>query len=270
MRIGQTLIDGLERRFSVPDETHDQQRVAFANALRPYLICTGIASHYIGGEYLSRAHVGDPGAALPLVGVPRAESQRAFTMLDTNLLDERAWQLQPRLLRSMVYAEWGVGQAPWQYDPSDRHDMPVATIVEHLQETTLAYMFQPILLQRLDDASMKYKRGATMSLSDLFVWTHQAVYGDLGKGGVAQAGEIHRNLQQWYVRKLAQLILAPAAGTPYDAQSLARADLVLLQSQVARAQHARGLDSLTSAHLASLTAIAHQALSAQRTLAEVR
>ena len=270
MRIGRTLIDGLERRFSVPGETHDPQRIAFAYALRPYVICSGIASHYIGGEYLSRAHVGDPGAALPLVGVPRTESQRAFRILDTSLLDEQAWQLQPELLRSMVYTEWEIGQAPWQYNPPDRHDMPVATIIERLQEATLAYMFQPILLQRLDDASMKYKRGATMSLSDLFVWTYQAVYGDLRNGGVAKAAEIRRNLQQWYVRKLAQMILAPAAGTPYDAQSLSRANLVLLQDEVARAQHAKGLDTLTSAHLASLTAVAHQALSAQRMLAQRR
>jgi hypothetical protein len=117
---------------------------------------------------------------------------------------------------------------------------------------------------------MKYKRGATMSLSDLFVWTYQAVYGDLRNGGVAKAAEIRRNLQQWYVRKLAQMILAPAAGTPYDAQSLSRANLVLLQDEVARAQHAKGLDTLTSAHLASLTAVAHQALSAQRMLAQRR
>jgi hypothetical protein len=76
-------------------------------------------------------------------------------------------------------------------------------------------------------------------------------------------GEIHRSLQQSYARMLAQMLLAPKPGTPYDAQSLARAELVAVRDQARAATARRGLDLLTKAHLEALQAIADQALSAR-------
>lgn len=122
------------------------------------------------------------------------------------------------------------------------------------------------MLQRLDDESLKYRSGTYMSLTDLFAWMHRAVYGDLSNGRIAHAGEIHRSLQQWYVRELAELVVAPTGDTPYDAQSLARADVVQLQNEIARAQRAKKLDVLTRAHLAALAAVVHQTLSANRVI----
>lgn len=264
MRIGQTLMHSLESRYNVTGETHDPLRTGFAYAVGPFRRCAYLASHYVGGEYLSRAHIGDPGSTLPLQAVPRSQSRRAFTLLDRYILGEGSWKFSPRLLRSMVYTEWVTDftQAPWQYDPPQRHDVPVAGMVNAVQIATIDSFFNPTMLQRIDDASLKYSKGSAMSLTDLFAWTHHAVFGDLLDGNAAHAGEIHRTLQQWYTRKLAQMVLAPIAGTPYDAQSLARADLVSLQGEIAHAQRAGGLDAMTQAHLASLAQVAHQALSA--------
>lgn len=264
LSIGDTLMRSLDARYNVIGETHDPLRTGFRYAISPFSGCARIMSHYIGGEYLSRAHIGDPHSTLPLQAVPRSQSQRAFTMLDRYVLGEGAWKFSPHLLRSLVYTEWVTDftQAPWQYDPPQRHDYPVSTIVNNMQMATINSFFNPTTLQRLDDASLKYAKGSAMSLTDLFAWTHRAVFGDLLDGNVAHAGEIHRTLQQWYTRKLAQIVLTPAPGTPYDAQSLARADLVSLQSEIAHAQHASGLDAMTQANLGSLAQVVHQALSA--------
>jgi hypothetical protein len=59
------------------------------------------------------------------------------------------------------------------------------------------------------------------------------------------------------------MLLAPKPGTPYDAQSLARAELVAVRDQARAATARRGLDLLTKAHLEALQAIADQALSAR-------
>ena len=99
-----------------------------------------------------------------------------------------------------------------------------------------------------------------MSLSDLFAWTQRSVYGDLRTSG--GSNEVHRSLQQWYAHKLAQIVLAPMPGTPYDAQSLARAELVDLQSELQSAS-SHGGDALSAAHLASLKAIVNQTLDAR-------
>jgi Met-zincin/Domain of unknown function (DUF5117) len=265
MRISKTILAVIPSRFARNEESHDVQREAFRVALSPAFRCSQVAWHYIGGEALSRAHVGDPNAAVPLTPVSRSESKRAFGFLDAHLFSPAAWNLPPALLRELVYSEWvtDLPQPAWAYNPPIRHDEPVAQIVELLQEQTLSSIFNPVLLQRLDDLSLKYRSGSTMSLGDAFSWTQIAVFGDLRGKGLSTMGEVHRNLQQWYARMLAQMLLAPKPGTPYDAQSLARAELVAVRDETRSARRQSGLDDLTNAHLAALESVADQALSAR-------
>ncbi|HEV3154867.1 MAG TPA: zinc-dependent metalloprotease [Candidatus Baltobacteraceae bacterium] len=256
MKVGEQLLSSLGKRFNDFQDTHDAQRTAFELAMNPYFRCSNLATHYIGGEYLSRAHVGETRGA-PLDPVSRAQSQRAFAVLDRYLFSDKAWSFDPGLLRQLVYTEWVTDftQAPWQYDPPLRHDEPVASVVERGQRSVLAQMFSPVVLQRIDDFSLKYKPGSTMSLVDLFAWTHQAVFGDLRDGSVVKAGEIHRSLQQWYAHHLSDMVHKPADGTPYDAQSLAREDLSQLREEVAHARKAANLDPMTRAHLDALAGV---------------
>lgn len=265
MRIVGTVLNAIPTRYAATGASHDPMRQVFEGALWPTRTCLGVAWHYIGGETLSRAHVGDPNAASPLSPVARTDARRAFEFLDAHLLSASAWNLSPHLLRQMVYSEWvtDLPTAGWAYKPPVRHDEPIATIVLSWQQQVLQAMFAPVLLQRLDDLSLKYASGKTMSLTDAFEWTQSSVYGDLSGKDVASMGEIHRSLQQYYARLLAQMLLAPKPGTPYDAQSLARAELVSLSGDAKAALQRPGLDVLTKAHLAALQAIADQALSAR-------
>ncbi len=265
MRISRTILAGIPQRYRQNEASHDPLRQAFAFALFPAFSCTQVAWHYVGGEALSRSHFGDPGAIVPLTLVPRNESKRAFAFLDAHLFSPAAWNLSPSLLRQLVYSEWvtDIPQPLWAYDPPIRHDEPIAQIAEVLQQRTLRSIFNPVLLQRLDDLELKYRGGSTMSLSDAFAWTQAAVFGDLRGKNLDSMGEVHRSLQQWYARMLAQMLLAPRPGTPYDAQSLARAELVAVRDESRAARQRSGLDDLTKAHLAALEAVADQALSAR-------
>ncbi len=264
-RISKTILQSMPGRFERRGASHDALREAFEFAMFPAIRCTHIAWHYIGGEELSRAHFGDPTAAAPLTPVPRSEARRAFAFLNAHLFSPSAFNLQPSLLRQLVYSEWvtDLPQPIWAYNPPLRHDEPIAQIAEDLQAQTLQSIFNPVVLQRLDDFSLKYRNGSAMSLSDAFAWTQSAVFGDLRAGRARSIGEVHRSLQQFYARMLAQMLLAPKEGTPYDAQSLARAELVALRDNAKSARRGSGLDALTNAHLASLEAIADQALSAR-------
>jgi Met-zincin len=265
MRISKTILSSIGQRFKRSGSGHDVLRDAFEIALFPAYRCTRVAWHYLGGEELSRAHVGDPNAVAPLAPVPRKESLRAFAFLNAHLFSPAAWNLQPSLLRELVYSEWvtDLPQPLWAYNPPLRHDEPVADMAEGLQSQTLQSLFSPVLLARLDDLSLKYRAGSTMSLSDLFLWTQDAVFGDLHAGNLNAMGEVHRSLQQYYARMLAAMLLAPKTGTPFDAQSLARAELVALRDDSRLARRRSGLDAMTSAHLASLESVADSALSAR-------
>jgi hypothetical protein len=263
IKIADNLISKVPTRFNHAGDTHDAQEQAFFAGWRQLARCMAVANHYVGGEYVSRAHIGDPGAPLPLTAVTRSDARRAFDLLDRRLLGASAFSYPAQTLRQLVYTEWVTDfpQPVWAYNPPLRHDLPISSLAETLQAFTLTRLFQPTMLQRLDDLSLKYPAGSTMSLSDLFAWTQDAVYRDLRTGG--GSNEVHRSVQQWYARKLSQIVLKPAEGTPYDAQSLARAELVNLQSELQPAASGYGGDALYAAHLASLKAIVNQTLDAR-------
>jgi len=269
LKISDTIVRSIQRRYMQSGETHDALRQAFGLALAPLFGCGSVAWHYVGGEELSRSHIGDPNASPPLVPVSRAQAKRAFDLLDAHLFGTAAWNVSPSLMRQMVYTEWvtDLPQPAWAYDPPARHDIPLTTIALKLQRQTIDAMFAPVLLQRLDDLPLKYSHDSTMTLADLFAWMQASAFGDLRQGKAASANEIHRNLQQMYARTLVKLMLSPDPGTPYDAQSLARAELKALSHDVSLASSARGLDAMEQAHLAALKDIADQALSAKTVIA---
>jgi len=129
--------------------------------------------------------------------------------------------------------------------------VPIAEVAEGIQNQELGIMFQPAMLQRLDDLSLKARSGQTMSLADLFAWTQASVFGDL-RGRLTSIPLIHRSEQQTYAAMLGALLLSPAPGTPYDAQALARAELTNLQSELHSALGSSKLDTMTRAHLEDL------------------
>ncbi len=261
LKLTSDVMRGLDSRWPQPGRTYDQERAAFTFVLVTWLTSAAQPEHFIGGEYVSRQAAGVAGASPPLVQVSRSDELRAFNLIDRYILADGAWSFSPATLNRLVYSEWEpFVNATWAYAPQPRHDIPVAEIVEGFAENQLTTMFQPLMLERLDDLSLKAKPGATMSLADLFDWTQRSLYSDLSNPKLQSIGEVHRALQQWYARKLAQVWLAPAPGTPYDAQSLARAKLVAVRDDVKTALGRPSLDELTRAHLQSLQDVVSRAL----------
>jgi len=122
-------------------------------------------------------------------------------------------------------------------------------------------MFSPLVLERLADLPTKAKPGETMTLADLFTWTQDSVFGDI-ENGRPSSSDVHHNLQRRYARLLGKMATTPAAGTPYDAQALARHELVALHGQIQTAL-ARKSDLETQAHLEALDTDVTRALEAK-------
>ena len=198
--------------------------------------------------------------------VPRADEKRAFAMLDRYLFSNDAFHYDSRTLRRLVYSEhetfsnFGAVFVP-------RHDLSVADLAGRVQLRTLAYMYAPLTLARLADLPTKAKPGETMTLSDLFQWSQKSIFGDIANGHVAQATQVHRNLQRRYATMLRTLALEPPRGTPYDAQALARYELVALDHDLTAASSRSGYDLQTRAHIAALHEDVSRSLKAQRVVA---
>ena len=258
LKYTQGLVRTLDRRFPQPQHPWEDERAAFLSLFQRYATCATTMTHYVGGEYLSRARVGDAGAHAALAPVPRDVEKRAYDILDAYLLSDRAWQFSPATLNRLTYTEY-MPFANFGYAPLPRHDVPVVELVARLQNGVLGYMYSPLVLQRLADLPTKARPGATMTLADLFSWTQTAVFHDLNAPG----SQIRRNLQRRYARLLGTLVTAPSAGTPLDAQALARYELVALDGSVTHALAGRSLDLQTRAHLTGIRVDVRRALSAQ-------
>ncbi len=265
LQLSDELMHALDSRWPQPGHTYDQERVAFGWVFSERLAASAQPEHFVAAEYLSRSHAGDPNAQPPLQQVPRALERRAFGLMDRYVFSDGAWSFSPAMLNRLVYSEWEPWiNASWAYDPKPRHDIPVAEMAEAFAQGQLTTMFQPLMLERLNDLPLKAKPGATMSITDLFDWTQASIYGDLSDPKLRSIGEVHRALQQYDARLLAQIWLAPDPGTPYDAQSLARSKLVSLRGAVKTALGRSTLDELTRAHLESLQDVVGRALDARQ------
>jgi hypothetical protein len=255
------FISTLDRRFPKVQQPWDDERYAFLSLFGRYATCARTFTHYIAGEHLTRGRVGDPGVQTALSPVARSEEWHAYTMLDKYVFDEAAWQFSPTTLRRLTYEEY-IPFANFGYDPTPRHDVPIVEMIGALQGGALAYMYSPLVLQRLADMPTKAAPGSTMTLADLFAWTQTAIFHDIASGRPG-GSQIHRNLQRRYARMLASMITAPSPGTPLDAQALARIELVDLAAGIHRSLGRKELEFQTRAHLAALASDVERALDAR-------
>jgi hypothetical protein len=260
------LMNDVNARFPGNGHSYLGARLAFLAAMNGYMRCATMPVHTIGGEYLSRADAGDPHGTVPLQPVSLAQEERAWHFLGENLFSDAAWRFNPSVLDRLTYPEVSsFTDGSWAYKPAPRHDVPVSQLAATAQDAVLNELFAPLTLERIDDLSLKYRRGSTMTLADLFNWARASIFGDLSSGG-AHDGVVRRNLQVRYALRLAKLWTAPAPGTPPDAQALARLQLAGLERD-ASAGASRAPDQMTQAHLEALAAIAQQALDARATIA---
>ena len=260
MQIMSGLLGTLDSRFPAVQHVWSEERGAFAAILRPYARCALGATHYIGGEYLSRARRGDPGGTLPLTPVSRQDEIRAFGVLDRLVFSESAWNFSPTTLRRLVYTEHAAF-TDFTGEPPLRHDISLAGVASSIQDAALDYLFSPGLLARIADLPSKSRPHQTMTLADLFTWTQRSIFGDIGSGP-AKSGEVRRNLQRRYADLLIKLAVAPPNGTPYDAQALARFELTDLERRTEGAL-SKTQDLQLRAHLEAMRADVRRALQAQ-------
>ncbi|HEY5258427.1 MAG TPA: zinc-dependent metalloprotease [Candidatus Baltobacteraceae bacterium] len=255
------LMDSLDSRLPKTGGAYELETQQFSRYLRGYDFCATVPAHWIGGQYLSRAHRGDPQAVAPIVPVPLATQKAALAMLDRYLFSDAAWHFSPTLLDRLTYSEWsgygytsweGYGNLPqWAYNPPVRHDYPIVEAIGAQQMNAIRYLLMPTVLTRIDDDQLE-SVSPTLGIADLFASLQRSIYGDLQGRNLRSLSLLRRNLQHNYTDALVTLANQPAADTPPDAQAVARLELTDLAGTIRAALRRPGLDALTRAHLGAL------------------
>lgn len=267
--------DALRSRLVPEGGSLTVMRSAMDVLLAQYASAAGLAVKYLGGEYVTRVHRGQPGFVAPLRAVPAARQRAALDFLAQRVFAANAITASPALLDELApetFQHWGMGGA---FGPSGgRVDYNWNDRVSAIQSDMLDALTTPFLLARLHESETRAV--GAMTLAEHFARLTTMLWGEVG-GTVAQAPAFaaleratpRRETQLAYVDKLAGFIVSGGGfSMPEDARSLARLQLQRIDARCATAL-ARGgvrLGDYTRAHLLEARARIRRAFTAQRTI----
>ena len=240
-----TLIGRLPERFRTPGESHHELRNA-------YLLLTGEASNaasvlsrYIGGVYVDRAMVDQPGADQPFRPVSLDDQKRAMDALSQHIFGPDAFAHDGELYAHLQMQRRGFGFF------SETEDPKIHGRISTIQNNVLNHLLHPTVLLRVTDSRLY---GNEYSLVEMMGDLTNAVFeADAGQS----VNSFRRNLQSEYVGRLLRII-NDDDGPSYDAisKSVALANLHSIDRIAARA----GGDAETGAHRAYLRHLIKQGL----------
>ena len=266
--------DGLEGRILGPDGEYPVLRRAMDGLLEQYGIALGMAVKYVGGQYVSRNHRGQPGAIDPLVPLPAAKQREALDYLADRGFGPQAFAVSPQLLNRLApdrWLHWGVNDnfGVWT---GPRLDYNLNDKVLAIQTALINGLTQPALLARLREAESRSAQ--PMKMSELFDRLTRMTWGDVAATGAAKSLDgpgTRRDVQRVYVDRLAAMVVSPAPGLPDDARALARLQLSKIDSRASKALAAEGaMGDYTRAHLLETRARIKRAMDAGREVEPAR
>jgi len=220
------------------------------------------AQKFIGGLEHNRDHFGDSNGRQPYVPVPAAKQREALAFLAEKIWAPDTFNVPAELLNKLQFErQWDFDFSVWT---TPRLDYPLHEAVLAAQAAPFNSVYHPVKLARIQDMEMRYANpNDRFTLADLFTGVRQAIWSELDSS--ANSNSFRRNLQREHLRRLIQIVLRPEEGTPEDAVTLARADLLDLKGKIDRALSGGQLDAINRAHLDETRARIQQALDAQVT-----
>jgi hypothetical protein len=250
-----------------PDGEYSTLRRAMDTLLGQYSICLGLGVKYVGGQYLSRALRGQAGGGDPLTPVTGTRQREALDFLVQRGLSPDALTLPPSLLNRMVADRWSHWGVPSTFAPGNRIDYAFNDRVAAIQRTLVTALTNPPLLARLREAESRSPDAFRMA--DLFDRLTRAIWGDVGLGipglKALEGPGARRDLQRFYVDRLATAVVNGLPGAPDDVRALARLQLSRIDGRIVQAMAGKVvLGDYTRAHFLETRARIKRALEASR------
>ena len=258
----------LEERVLGPQGEYPVLRRAMDTLLGQYGIALGMGVKYVGGQYASRAHRGEPGLTEPLTPVPAAQQRAALDFLGQRAFAADAFSASPELLNRLGADRWTHWGMPNAFGGPNRLDYDLHDKALAIQTVLLDGLMDPPLLARLREAESRSTEPFT--LANHFDRMTRILWGEVG-GTTSPAFKAlegpttRRELQRAYVDRLAAMVASPPPGAPDDARALARLQLTRIDSRASQALAAKATTGdYTRAHLLETRARIKRALEAER------
>jgi len=258
--IAKELWDNLPKNFEKDGARYQKMRLAFSQGLTEYALAGMNISKYIGGIHSYRDHVGDPNGRIPFEVVSAEAQRNALTFLTSNIFSKNAFQFSPDLLNKLAAERfWDFEGTVWKMT---RIDYPIHGIIQLIQVLPMQRIYDPMVLQRVQDNELRFKKGETpFTMAQLFADTRKAIWQELDEG--SNINSFRRELQRMHLYFLGNMVVKNPPMLPHDAITLARADLADIKSKIEQDLSSKNLDAYTKAHLEETAAKIDAALTAQ-------
>lgn len=262
-----TVRGKIHQSLIAPGEGYDRLRNTFESLTAAQGQVLQIVSKQMGGLRTSRAHKGDPGERPAFTPVPAARQRDAMAILLESGFSDSAWAVPGDVLNNLQPSHWW----HWGSDPSRNLplDYPYSDRILDIQSDLLDRIFHPILMARILETEGRSKKGEAYTLAEHLRSTTDSIFSELSPKAGSTAGltisSMRRNLGRAELDRLIMVMNYPSPGTPEDARSLARANLVNLDKRMTTALTTRsaGMDETTKAYLEDSRARIRRSLDAQ-------
>ncbi len=259
----------IEERILGASGEYPVLRRAMDGLLEQYGIALNLAVKFVGGQYQSRNHRGQPDLKDPLRPVSAVRQREALDFIVARGFATGSFDVSPALLNRLApdrWSHWGVNDA-FGVSTGDRLDYNLNEKVVAIQTGLVNGLTSPRLLARLREAESRSSDAFRMS--ELFDRLTRGLWGEVG--GLAAAWKslegphTRRDAQRVYVDRLAAMVVSPTPGMPDDARALARLQLSRIDARCARTLASESpMGDYTRAHVMETRARIKRALEASR------
>ncbi len=244
-------------------ESYSRLRSTFTRLVRERARVCYFVARLVGGQYIGRAHRGDPEERAPIRPVEPERQREAFKFVVKNLFARNAYRFEPDLLNHLApgrYWHWNSDEWNWQ------QEFNVHDLVAEGQYNGLMVLMNPVNVTRIHDAELKFPGDVEpYALAEHIEGVTEAIWSELDGPRRGRGAFIHsyrRNLQRMHLRLLLNLVLAGESLVPADAVALAR-DAAAGLSEKIGALNLGDLDAASRAHLRDVKRRIDRALDAQ-------
>lgn len=216
------LMRRLPARYSTQGKSYHELRSAYLVLSGQQQGAADVVTRYVGGVYVDRAMVGQPGATRPFTPVSRADQKRAMQVLSSKVFAPTAFDAASGLYNYLQMQRRGFDFFSAPEDPK------IHARVLAIHRSALSHLLHPLTLTRITDSRLY---GNEYPLTEFMADLTASVFEADARGNV---NTFRQNLQLEYVNRLIAMI-APATKAPFDyqSQSAALANLRSIQRMLA-------------------------------------
>jgi hypothetical protein len=233
----------VEPLFEKPGANYKRLRNVFSYGWGGFRSSAAHMARFVGGIEHSRHHVGGD---LPFRPVPAEQQREAVDFLREKIWAPDVFDFDASLINKLQPERMPDFQ--WSVYQMQRIDYPIHSYIFTAQALPLAFIYDPITLQRIHDIPLHYEEGEDVyTMTEIFQDVRRAIWTPEVTGPI-NVNSARRNLQRAHLDVVISLVTDSKLKVPEDARTLARVDLRTLKGAITSALQSGTLDIITRGH----------------------